>query len=153
MREVPSGATPTYRPRAGEGDGDRVDRPFHDDRDLTAGEVVAAEQLGAFVEQRGFGGVEVFRSGEGGVGGVGVASADEPEHLSVVVGDGEDDPVAEAVDESAGAGGGGDPGGEHLLVGDAAAVEVVDQPGPAGRGLAGPEPGVAGQVLPHPVAR
>ena len=40
-----------------------------------------AEELGAFVEERGFGGVEVFRSGEGGVGGVGVASADEPEHL------------------------------------------------------------------------
>ena len=44
----------------------------------------------------------------------------------------------------------GDPGGEHLLVGDAVAAEVVDQPGPAGRRLAGPESGVAGQVLPHP---
>ena len=102
---------PDVAAAAGEGDGDGVDGSFDDDRDLTGGEVLPAEQLGAFVEQRGFGGVEVFRSGEGGVGVVGVAAADEPEHLTVVVGDGEDDPVAEAVDQPAGAGAGGDPGG------------------------------------------
>ena len=46
-----------------------------------------------------------------GVGEVGVAAADEPENLAVVD-DREDDPVAEPVDETAGAGDGGHPGGE-----------------------------------------
>ena len=42
---------------------------------MTFAKVVGAEQLGAFVEQRGFGGVQVFRAGDGGVGLVGVAAA------------------------------------------------------------------------------
>ncbi len=64
---------------------------------------------------------------------------------------GKHDAVAEPVDETAGAGDGGHAGGDHLLVGDSAAAEVVDQSGPAGRGLAGPEARVIGQVLTEPV--
>ena len=64
------------------------------------------------------------------VSGVGVAAGDEPEHGVAVV-DGQDEPVAEPVDESAGAGGGGEPDGEQLVVVDAAPAQVVDQVGPA----------------------
>ena len=113
--------------------------------------LVSAEELGALVEQRSVGGVEVFRAAAVGVGEIGVSAADEPEHLAVVD-DREDDAVAEPVDETAGAGDGGHPGGDHLLVGDAAAAEMVDQSGPAGRGLAGPEARVIGQVLAEPVS-
>ena len=102
------------------------------------------------MEQRCVGGVEVFRSAAVGVGEIGVPAADEPENLAVVD-DREHDAVAEPVDETAGAGDGGHAGGGHFLAGDSAAAEMVDQSGPAGRGLAGPEAQVIGQVLAEPV--
>ena len=46
-------------------------------------------------------------------------------------------PVAEPVDEAAVAGGGGQPGGVQFVVGDALGAQVVDEGGPAGRGVAG----------------
>ena len=102
------------------------------------------------MEQRSVGGVEVLRAAAVGVGEIGVPAADEPENLAVVD-DREHDAVAEPVDETAGAGDGGHPGGGHLLAGDSAAAEMADQSGPAGRGLAGPEAHVIGQVLAEPV--
>jgi hypothetical protein len=51
-----------------------------------------------------------------------------------------------------GAGDGGHAGGGHFLAGDSAAAEMVDQAGPAGRGLAGPEAYVIGQFLAEPVS-
>ena len=58
-------------------------------------------QLGSLVEQQGVGGVEVLRAGPFVIGPLGVAASDEPEDLSVM-GDREDDPVAESVDEASG---------------------------------------------------
>jgi len=104
------------------------------------------------VEQGSVGGVEVSRSTAIGVAEVGVPAADEPEDLPVVD-DREDDAVAEPVDETAGAGDGGHAGGGHFIAGDSAAAEMVDQSGPAGRGLAGPEAYVFGQVLAEPVGQ
>ena len=139
---------------AGHGYGDGVHRSLDDHRYATGGNIhlVSAEELGSLVEQRCVGGVEVFRSATVGVAQVGVPAADKPENLPVVD-DREDDAVAEPVDEMAGAGNGGHPGGGHLLAGDSAAAEMVDQSGPAGRGLAGPEAQVIGQVLAEPVSR
>ena len=107
------------------------------------------EELVALVEQQGVGGVEVLRSGLVVVGRVGVAASDEPEDL-LVVDDGEHGAVAEPVDESSGGGGGGDAGGEHLVVGDAVAVEVGDEAGPAVGGVAGADVGVVGEVGAEP---
>jgi hypothetical protein len=63
----------------------------------------SAEELGALVEQRCLGGVEVLRSAAIGAAAVGVPAADEPENLAVVD-DRKHDPVAEPVNETAGAG-------------------------------------------------
>src|SRR5829696_498080 len=82
----------------------------------------------------------------------GVSAADKAENLPVVD-DREHDAVAEPVDEPAGAGDGGHAGGGHFLTGDSAAAEMVDQSGPAGRCLAGPEAYVIGQVLAEPVGQ
>jgi len=60
--------------------------------------------------------------------------------------DGQDEPVAEPVDEPAGAGLGRQASLEQLGVGGAAGAQVLDQVGPAGGGVTGREPGVAGQV-------
>ena len=136
---------------AGDRDGDRVHRALDDHRDGALGEQLVddAEQLGALVEQRGVGGVEVLRSGLVVVGEVGAAAADEAERLALVD-HREHHAVAEPVDEAAGAGLGRDAGGEHLGVADAAAAEVVDQVGPPGRSLTGAEPLVAGEVDAEP---
>ena len=106
-------------------------------------------QLVAFVDQRCSRGVEVLRPGVVGVVAVGVTAADEPEDLPVGQ-DGEHDAVAEAVDESAGAGDGDQPGGGELLVGDAVASQMVGKGGPAGGGQAGSVVGVAGEVGAEP---
>ena len=136
---------------AGERDRDRVHRALDDHRDGALGEQLVddAEQLGALVEQRGVGGVEVLRAALVGVGEVGAAAADEAEDLALVD-HREHHPVAEPVDEATGAGLGGDAGGEHLGVADAAAAQVVDQVGPPGRRLTGAEPLVAGEVDAEP---
>ena len=102
------------------------------------------------MEQGGVGGVEVLRPGVVVVGEVGVAAADEAEDLAVVD-DREDDAVAEPVDQTAGAGPGGHPGGEHLVVGDAAAAEVVDQAGPPAGAWPGRNRGSSVEVLAEPV--
>ena len=119
---------------AGEGDGQGVEGSFDQDRCRALLEQVGdgAVELGALVEQDGVGGVEVLRPGVlVVVGQVGVAATDEAEDL-VLVGDGQDGSVAEAVDEGPGAGPGGQADLEELVVGDAAPAEVVDQGGPAG---------------------
>jgi hypothetical protein len=107
-------------------------------------------QLGSFVEERCFAGVEVFRSGSVDIAEVGMPSTNESENLSVVD-DREDDPVAEAVDEPAGACHSGDTGDDHFVVGDAMLPEVGDEVGPAGGCLAGLESPVVGDVLAEPV--
>jgi hypothetical protein len=73
----------------------------------------------------------------------------ESKHLAVVD-DRKDDPVAEAVDQPAGAGHGGDTGDDHFVAGDAMLPEVVDEIGPAGGCLTGLESGVVGDVLTEP---
>jgi hypothetical protein len=65
-----------------------------------------------------------------------VPAADKAQNLATVD-DREDDPVAESVDETAGAGDGGDSGSHHLLAGDTALPEMIDQSGRAGGGLSG----------------
>src|SRR5215207_9164514 len=104
---------------------------------------VSAEELGALVEQRCVGGVEVFRSAPVGVGEIRVSAANKAENLAVVD-DREHDAVAEPVDETAGAGDGGHPGGGHFIASDFAAAEMVDQSGPTGWCLPGPEAWVIG---------
>jgi hypothetical protein len=131
----------------GEGDGDGVERSFNEDRDRAVPVWLVEDpvKLVALVEQRGGGGVEVLRSGVVGVVPVGLAAADEPEDLPVRD-DGEEESVAEAVDESAGAGDGGQAGGGEFLVGDAVASQVGGKGGPGVRGLSGSVVGVAGKV-------
>ena len=73
-----------------------------------------AEELRSLVEQRGVAGVEVFGSGPVGIGEVGMSSTDEAEDLAVMD-DREDDPVAEPVDQPAGACHGGDTGDQSFL--------------------------------------
>jgi hypothetical protein len=90
-----------------------------------------AEQDLALAVQRGVGGVQVPLSAAA-VAGAG--AADEPDDVAVQVVHGEHDPVAEHVDQPAGAGAGGQPGGEQLGVGELKPAQVVDQPGPRGRG-------------------
>ena len=119
-------------------------RAFDEDRGGAVGEPVGvfghAVQLLAFAEQHGVAGVEVLRAlpwldvvvGVGVVGG-GVASADEADDLVVVV-DGQDEAVAEGVDEPAGGGVLGEPGGEQFLIGGAVAAQVGGEGGPAGVG-------------------
>jgi hypothetical protein len=87
-----------------------------------------------------------------GIAQVGVPAANEADDLAVVD-DREHDAVAEPVDETAGAGNGGHSGGGHFIAGDSAAAEMINQSGPAGRGLAGPEAYVIGQVLAEPVGQ
>ena len=65
-----------------------------------------------------------------------MAASDEAEDDAFVA-DREHGPVAEPVDQPAGGRGGGDAGGEHLVFGDAEGVEVSDEGGPAGGGVAG----------------
>ena len=97
----------------------------------------------------GVGGVEVLRPR--GVVVVGPAASDEGEHGGVGAEDREQDPVAEPVDEAAGAGGDGQAGGEQLGVAHAAAAEVVGQAGPPGGGLPRPVERVAVQVDTEPL--
>src|SRR5829696_2510370 len=125
---------------AGQGDGDGVHRSLDDHRYATGGNIdlVGAEELGSLVKQRCVGGVEVLRAAAVGVAEIRVPAANKAENLAVVD-DREHDAVAEPVDETAGAGDGGHPGGGHFLAGDSAAAKMVDQSGPAGRRLAGQE--------------
>ena len=139
---------------AGEGDGDGIHRAFHDHRDGADGELVVegAEELCSLVEQRGVAGVEVFRSGPVDIGEVGMPSTNESENLAVMD-DREDDPVAEPVDQPAGACGDGDTGDHHFFVGDPVPPEVVDEVGPACGCLTGLESEVVGDVLAEPVGQ
>src|SRR4051812_14831456 len=79
-------------------------------------------------------------------------STDESKHVTVVD-DREDDPVAEAVDESAGVGYRSDTGHDHLIVTDTLLSEVVDEVGPAGGCLAGLKSGVVADVLAESVGQ
>src|SRR5512133_3814044 len=79
-------------------------------------------------------------------------STNEAKHLTVMD-DREDNPVAEAVDEPAGACHGGDTGGDHFVVADPMLSEVVDEVGPAGGCLAGLESRVVGDVLAESVGQ
>jgi len=109
-----------------------------------------AEQLGALVEHRRVGGVEVLGSNvvEGPVlvGQRRVAPTDEAEDLAVVD-DRHHGPVAEPVDQPPGAGAGGHPGFGHLLIGHAEAPQVRDETSPSGGGVARAEVRVLGRVL------
>jgi len=111
-----------------------------------------SEQLCSLVEQRGVAGVEVFGSGPVGIAEVGMLSTDESEDLAVVD-DREDDPVAETVDQSAGACKSGDTGDGHFLIGDPVPPQMVNEVGPAGGCVTGLEPGVVGDVSAEPVGQ
>ena len=139
---------------AGEGDGDGIHRAFHDHRDGPVRGLVVegAEQLRSLVEQRGVAGVEVFRSGPVGIAEVGMSSTDESEDLAVMD-DREDDPVAEPVDQPAGACHGGDTGDRHFFVGDPVPPQVINEVGPAGGCVTGLEPDVVGDVCAEPVGQ
>src|SRR5690606_22746732 len=71
-----------------------------------------------------------FRAGSGG------GPADEGNGPLRGIVDGEDDPVAESVEELTGSAGGGKAGGEQFSAGVGGVGEVVDEVGPAGRGVA-----------------
>jgi hypothetical protein len=118
----------------GEGDGDGVHRAFDEYHGGSLGQrgrrLGEAVQLVALAEQIGLGGVEVLRSGLGRVAVVTVmgwvAATDPAADLGVAISvggfDGEDEAVAELVDDAAG---GGDPakaGADDLLVGRAVAA-------------------------------
>ena len=121
----------------GEVDGDGVEGSFDED----GGGAGLPEQPGlgepedgvALAVERGLGGVEVLGCAAVGVGG---GAADEGDDVSVDVADGEHEPVAEAVDEPAGAGAGGQPGGLDGVVAVPGGAQVVGQAGPLGGGVA-----------------
>ena len=143
---------------AGEGDGERVEGAFDEDRDGAGGQrrgsLGEAVQLVALGEQVGLGGVEVLGNGSARFVAVvvGVAAADPAVDLRAVA-DGEDEPVAEAVDDPAGGGVAAEAGGDDLGVGGAEAAQVVGQRGPAGGGVAEGEPVVVGRSVPSRSAR
>ncbi len=137
------------RPSGRDRDRDGVHRPF-DENCLAVCCVADDVELVALVEERGLAGVQVLGPVLAVVGVFGVAASDEAEDLAVV-GDGEHDAVSEAVDQLAGGRGGRDAGCEHLVVGDALAVEVADQGRPAVWRVAGADARVAGDVLPEPL--
>jgi hypothetical protein len=62
-----------------------------------------AEELGALVEQRSVGGVEIFRTTGVGVGAIWMPAANKAQNL-VGEDDRENDPLAEPVNETAGVG-------------------------------------------------
>jgi hypothetical protein len=75
-----------------------------------------------------------------------VAPADKSDGIAAWGVDGEHEPVAVSVDEPAGAGAGGQPGGEQFGVGGVGVLaEVAGEVGPSGRGVAG-QKGAADQV-------
>ena len=98
------------------------------------------------MEQGSGAGVQVLRSALVVVAQLGAAAPDKAEHVALVL-DGEHHAVAEPVDQTSGAGAGGDPGGQHLLVAHPVPTQVVDQVRPAGWGLPGPEVRLAGEVV------
>ena len=67
------------------------------------------------------------------------------------MGDREHQPVAEGIDQAPGGRGPGDAGRQHLLVGHAEPAQVLDQAGPAVRGVAGEHGRVVGEVDVEPV--
>ena len=157
VREVPRGATPTYRPPEASVTATASIGPST----MTGVAPLAmrssmAPKSWAPLWNSGVSGVlRYFGPPLSAVGAeFGVAAADEAEDLGPPVagdGDGEGDAVAEPVDEPSGRGDGGDTGGDHLLVGDAVAAQVGDEVGPPGGCLAGPVVRVAGEVGPEPV--
>ncbi len=83
---------------------------------------------------------------------VGVAAADPAVDL-IAVADGEDEPVAEAVDDPAGRGVAAQAGGDDLGVGGAEVAQVIGQRGPAHGCVAEGEPLVVGKVGAEPVGQ
>nr|WP_259306612.1 hypothetical protein [Cellulomonas sp. P24] len=83
-----------------------------------------------------------------------MTAADEAEGFELAVGgdagDREDQAIAEAVDEATGPRDAGQAGLGELQVGDALAAQVIDEPGPTGRGVPGEHVRVAGQVGTEP---
>jgi hypothetical protein len=108
-------------------DGDRVQRAFGEDglgaaleRSHAFGQ---AGQGVAFGEDRGVGRVEVFRAVV--VARAGVAAADESGGDAVLGAERDDEPVMEVVAELAVPAIDGQPGGEHVRVGESLAAQVV----------------------------
>jgi hypothetical protein len=81
-----------------------------------------------------------------------MSSTDESENLAVVA-DREDDPVAEPVDQPAGACGDGHTGDQHFLIGDPAPPQMINEVGPAGGCVTGLEPDVVADVCAEPVGQ
>jgi hypothetical protein len=79
-----------------------------------------------------------------------VPAADKAENLATVD-DREDDPVAEPVNLTAGAGDGCDSGDDHLLAADPTVPEMINQPGLPGRRLPRPETPIIDQILTEPL--
>src|SRR5205823_5106429 len=111
-------------------DGEQVGGALDDDRPRAGmqppdGGGVEADQYAGLVVERGLRRVEVFR-----VVRVGVTTrlaSDERDRAVQIVDDRDDEPVAEAVDELASLGAGGEPGGLDGGVVVAEAAQVVDQ--------------------------
>ena len=115
------------------GDREGVEGAFDDDDGrIGDGPVRRSVEALALVEGRGAGGVAVFRC-SGVAAGV---AADEPGDPAVRAGDGDDEPVAEGVDEPSLTRGLRQVHRDELIVGDATRAEVVDQVRPAVAGVA-----------------
>ena len=129
-----AGCQPGVPTRVGDGDGDGVERSFHDDGDSSPGEggtgLVQAEQQVALLVGGGLGAVEVFRYVRPGTG---AGSACEPGERAGRVMHGEYDPVPEPVDEGSAGGAGGEPGGLNRVVVMAEVAQVAGEGGPPGR--------------------
>ena len=84
----------------GQGDGDRIEGPFHDDGRSAAGQVTARlvkpEQQVTFLIGAGRRSVQIFRYGGTSAG---AGAADEPGEVPVLVVDRQHDPIPEVIEE------------------------------------------------------
>ena len=125
------------------GQGQNVHRSLHQHRHSTGRDrgalLVQPEHALGFLEQRRFGGGQVFR-GPALVEIFVRRSAGEPGHAPVGVAEADDDPVAHPVDEAAGAGLLGHSGVEQVLLAEALGAQVVGEVAPAVGRIADGEP-------------
>jgi hypothetical protein len=119
-----------------QGDGDRVEGAFHDDRRCAADKQIArlveAEQQAAFLVAAGLRTVQVLRDLPAGPG---AGAAEEPRDVPALIMDREHDPVPEVVDEFSSVGEAGEPGRLDRVVVATEGAEVIGQSGPSAGGV------------------